>query len=44
MTKAKKNVEIFILQGGTWQRGNMAKSITVVRFIKDIFYYYEEPL
>ena len=30
MTTAKKNVKIFILEGGTWQRGNMAKGITVI--------------
>ena len=35
MTTAKKNIKIFILQRGTWQRGNMAKGITV--------YFYREP-
>ena len=31
MTTAKKNVKNFILQGETWQRGNMAKGITVIK-------------
>ena len=35
MTTAKKNVKNFILQEGTWQRGNMAKGITVYIYIKN---------
>ena len=39
MTTAKKNVKIFILQGGNITKGNMAKGITV--FISNLFEFHK---
>ena len=43
MTTAKKMLKTFFI-GGTWQRGNMAKGITVIKYVainlnKKIFIY-----
>ena len=39
MTTAKKKFKNFILQEGTWQRGNMAKGITVL-LLNNLYFYH----